>query len=55
LVSDDKEKANANPVDTGTNPNKRKELKDTEEPSVDVLQWYLKMILDNEDDPKPKK
>ncbi len=55
MVSDDKEKRKADLVDTGTNPNKTKELKEEEEPSVDVLQWYLKMILDSEDDPKTKK
>jgi hypothetical protein len=26
-----------------------------EEPSIDVLQWYLKLIMDSEDNPRPKK
>jgi hypothetical protein len=55
MASDEREKGKVNPVDTGTNLNKTKELKEEEEPSVDVLQWYLKMIIDSEDDPKPKK
>jgi hypothetical protein len=32
-----------------------KELTKKEEPSIDMLQWYLKMIIDSEEDPKPKK
>jgi hypothetical protein len=55
MASGEQEKGKTNPVDTGTNLNKTKELKEEEEPSVDVLQWYLKMILDNEDPPKTKK
>jgi len=55
MVSDDREKGKVNPVDAATNPHKTKELTEEEEPSVDVLQWYLKMILDSEEDPKTKK
>jgi hypothetical protein len=55
MVSDDEEKLKGNPVDSRTNPNEIKELTKKEEPSIDVLQWYLKMILDSEEDPKPKK
>jgi hypothetical protein len=55
MASDDQEKKKADPVDTGTNPNKIKELTEKQEPTIDVLQWYLKMIIDSEEDPKPKK
>jgi hypothetical protein len=55
MDSDEEEKGKADPVDTGTNANKIKELLKKEEPSIDMLQWYLKMILDSEEDPKPKK
>ena len=55
MASDEEERGKADPVDTGTNPNKIKELMEKEEPSIDVLQWYLKMIIDSEEDPKPKK
>jgi hypothetical protein len=55
MASDDEEKGKANPMDTKTNPNKVKELTEKEEPSIDVLQWYLKMIIDSEEDPKIKK
>jgi hypothetical protein len=55
LVSDKGEKGKGNSADTGTNLNEKKEMTEEEEPSLDVLQWYLKMILDNEDNPKPKK
>jgi hypothetical protein len=54
MVSEN-EKGKANLVDTWTNPNETKELTEKEEPSVDVLQWYLKMIIDSEEDPKTKK
>jgi hypothetical protein len=55
MASDDEKKEKANPVDTETNPNKIKELMEKEEPSIDVLQWYLKMIIESEEDPKIKK
>jgi hypothetical protein len=55
MASDDEEKGKADAMDTGTNPNEIKELTKKEEPSIDVLQWYLKMIIDSEEDPKPKK
>jgi hypothetical protein len=55
MASDDEEKGKANPVDTGTHPHEIKELTEKEEPSIDVLQWYLKMIIDSEEDPKIKK
>ena len=55
MASDDEEKGKANPVDTRTNPRAIKELTDKEEPSIDVLQWYLKMIIESEEDPKTKK
>jgi len=55
MASDEEERGKADPVDTGTYPNKIKELMEKEEPSIDVLQWYLKMIIDSEEDPKPKK
>jgi hypothetical protein len=55
MASDEEEKGKADPVDTGTNPNGIKELTKKEEPSIDVLRWYLKMIIDNEEDPKTKK
>ncbi len=55
MASDEKEKRKADPVDTGTNPNGIKELMKKEEPTIDMLRWYLKMILDSEEGPKPKK
>jgi hypothetical protein len=55
MASDEEEKGKADPVDIGTNPNEIKELMKKEEPSIDVLRWYLKMIIDSEEDPKPKK
>jgi len=55
MVSDDEETGKVNPVEPGTNPNKMKELTEKEEPSIDVLQWYLKMIIDGEEDPTIKK
>jgi len=55
MASDEEEKGKANPVDTGTNPNAIRELLEKEEPSIDVLQWYLKMIIESEEDPKIKK
>ena len=55
MASDEEEKENAEPVDAGTNLNEIKKLLQKEEPSIDMLQWYLKMILDSEEDPKTKK
>ena len=55
MASDKGEKGKAAPVDTGTNPNGMKELTKKEEPSIDMLRWYLKMIIDSEEDSKPKK
>ena len=55
MASDDEEKGKANPVDTGTNLNEIKKLMEKDEPRIDVLQWYLKMIIDSEEDPKTKK
>jgi hypothetical protein len=55
MASDDEKKGKTAPVDTGTNPNEIKQLMEKEEPSIDVLRWYLKMIIDSEEDPKPKK
>ena len=55
MASDDEEKGKANPVDTGTNLNEIKKLMEKDEPRIDVLQWYLKMIIDSEEDPKIKK
>jgi hypothetical protein len=55
MASDAEEKGKADPVDTGPSQNKIRELMEKEEPSIDVLQWYLKMIIDSEEDPKSKK
>lgn len=55
MASDDQQKRNADQVDAGTNPNEIMELLHKEGPSIDVLQWYLKMIIDSEEDPKLKK
>jgi hypothetical protein len=55
MASDEEERRKADLVDTGTNPNKIRELMEKEEPSIDVLEWYLRMIIDSEEDPKPKK
>ena len=55
MVSDDEEKEKVNPVEPGTNTNNMRELMENEEPSIDVLQWYLKMIIDSEEDPPIKK
>jgi hypothetical protein len=55
MASDGKEKEKGEPVNTGTNMNEIKKLLEKEEPRLDMLQWYLKMILENEEDPKPKK
>jgi len=55
MASDEEEKENGNPVGTETNPNAIRKLLEKEEPSIDVLQWYLKMIIETEEDPKPKK
>ena len=55
MASDKEEKGKADPVNTGENPNRTKELTEKEEPNIDVLQWYLKMIIDSEEDPKTKK
>jgi hypothetical protein len=55
MASDEEEKEKGDPVDTGTNPNAIRELLEKEEPSIDVLQWYLKMIIESEEDPKLKK
>jgi len=55
MASDEKEKGKANPLDTGPNLNKIKELPEKEEPTIDVLQWYLRMIIDSEEDPKPQR
>jgi hypothetical protein len=55
MTPGEEKKGKINPVDTGTNPNEKKEMTEKEEPSLDVLQWYLKMILDSEEDPKTKK
>jgi hypothetical protein len=55
MASDEQEKEKTHPVDTDANPSKMKELIQKEEPSIDMLQWYLKMIIDSEEDAKPKK
>lgn len=55
MASDDEEIEKANPVDPRTNPHEIKEMMEKEEPSIDVLQWYLKMIIESEEDPKMKK
>ena len=55
MASDDQEEGKAIPMDIGTNPNKTKELTEKEGPSIDMLQWYLKMIIDSEEDTKLKK
>jgi hypothetical protein len=55
MDSDEEEKGKADPPDTGPNLNKLKELMKKEEPSINILQWYLKMILNGEEDPKTKK
>jgi hypothetical protein len=55
MFSDSEEKGKITPMDTGTDRNETKELTEKEEPSIDVLQWYLKMIIDSEEDPKNKK
>jgi hypothetical protein len=55
MAEDEEEKGKTDPVDTGPNLNKLKKLMEKEEPSINILQWYLKMILNGEDDPKPKK
>ena len=55
MASDDDKKGKTATVDSGTYPTEIKKLIEKEEPSIDVLQWYLKMIIDSEEDPKPKK
>ena len=55
MDSNDEEKGKADLMDAGANPNRILELTQKEEPSIDVLQWYLKMIIESEDDPKIKK
>jgi hypothetical protein len=55
MASDPEEKGKADPLDPATNLNEIKKLQEKEEPSIDMLQWYLKMIIDSEEDPKPKK
>lgn len=55
MASDEEEKGKADPLDTDTNLKEIKKLLEKEEPRLDMLQWYLKMILESEEGPKPKK
>jgi hypothetical protein len=55
MASDEQKNGKTEHPDSRPNSHEIKELTENEEPSIDVLQWYLKMIIDSEEDPKPKK
>jgi hypothetical protein len=55
MASDGQENGKTDSVDTGTDLTEINKLMEKEEPSIDMLQWYLRMIIDSEEDPKPKK
>jgi hypothetical protein len=54
MASDGQEDAKANPLDIGVNPNKTNDLPEKEEPGIDLLKWYLKIIIESEEDPRLK-
>ena len=47
ILDEDKEKREAHPEKSRGCPSEIKKLIEPEEPSIDVLQWYLKMIIDS--------
>ncbi len=54
-LDQEEEKKRVHPVNSRDGPSEVKESMEKEEPSIDLLQWYLKMIIDSEEGPKIKK
>jgi len=54
-LDEEEERRQVHPVNSRDRPSEIKELMEAEEPSIDLLQWYLKMIIDSDEDPKIKK
>lgn len=48
LDEDEEEKRKAHPINSGDLPNGKKEIQAEDESGIDLLQWYLKMIIESE-------
>jgi len=54
-LDEETEERKARPANSEDHVNGKIEAQEEDESRVELLQWYLKMILDNEEDPKIKK
>jgi len=53
MTLDEEENRKAHPVNSEDRPNGKKEIQEEDESSIDLLQWYLKMIIESEQEPNP--
>jgi hypothetical protein len=54
LLAEEERKGEVAPGMNGNHPDKRRESPEKEEPSIALLQWYLKMVIDIEPEKKDK-